>query len=203
MRHLRWLTLLWPGLPQLWFAGAFSGLAMAAGAALILNLELVASLVWTELFAAEVRWIIAGGIGVVWLAAAAVSWRWIAGLRLGDMPQAADGDLLNLARGEYLKGNWYEAEAALGRLLDRNLLDVEARLMLASLLGHAGRRPEAVAQLDRLSRMDGAEKWEMEIERLRRRLAAADSTDAEDSLAAGDASSGESAAPAANVSHAA
>ena len=31
MRRLRWLTLVWPGLPQLWFAGSWAGLALAAG----------------------------------------------------------------------------------------------------------------------------------------------------------------------------
>ena len=31
MQRLRWLTLVWPGLPQLWFAGSGAGLALAAG----------------------------------------------------------------------------------------------------------------------------------------------------------------------------
>ncbi len=170
MRRWRWLTLLWPGLPQVWFAGAWSGLAIAAGFAAIFNLTLATTLVWTELFGAEIRWGIGATIGLVWLISAALSWRWVATLRLNSPPQAADEDLLIQARDEYLKGNWFEAEEALGRLLDRNLLDVEARLMLAALLGRVGRREEAKTQLDRLSRTDGAEKWELEISRLQTRM---------------------------------
>jgi hypothetical protein len=76
-----------------------------------------------------------------------------------------------LARSEYLKGNWFEAEVTLDRLLTRNVLDVEARLMLAMLLRHTRRDAEASQHLARLSRMDGAEKWQLEISREQARLA--------------------------------
>jgi hypothetical protein len=60
---------------------------------------------------------------------------------------------------------------ALNRLLTGNVLDVEARLMLATLLRHTGRHQEAGEQLSRLNRMDGAERWTLEIARQRTRLA--------------------------------
>ena len=170
MRRLRWLTLVWPGLPQLWFAGSWTGLALAVGFAAVLNLAIVTSRLWTELLSPESQmlvWLAAGGI---WTASAALSARWVAGLRLSG-PQAADEDLFNAAQNEYLKGNWYEAEVALNRLLERNILDVEARLMLASLLRRTGRRDEATTQLARLSRTDGVERWQLEIARLKQRIA--------------------------------
>jgi thioredoxin-like negative regulator of GroEL len=86
-------------------------------------------------------------------------------------PSAIDEDLFNAAQNEYLKGNWYEAEVALNRLLDGNILDVEARLMLASLLRRTGRGDEAATQLARLSRTDGAERWRLEIARLKQHIA--------------------------------
>jgi hypothetical protein len=171
MRRLRWVTLVWPGLPQLWFAGSWTGLAMAAGFAALLNLAFVCSRLWTELFSPELLaliWLVAG---MIWIASAAVSVRWVAALKMSG-PSADDEDLFNSARSEYLKGNWFEAELALNRLLTGNLLDVEARLMLATLLRHTGRHEEAAEQLARLSRTDGAERWTLEIARQRTRLAA-------------------------------
>jgi hypothetical protein len=170
MQRLRWLTLVWPGLPQLWFAGSGAGLALAAGFAALLNLGLICTRLWTELFSPEIQsliWLAAGGI---WIASAGISARWVAGLRMSG-PSAGDEDLFNAAQSEYLKGNWYEAEVALGRLLNRNVVDVEARLMLASLLRRTGRMPESGEQLTRLSRTEGAERWHPEIGRLRKRLA--------------------------------
>lgn len=170
MRRLRWFTLVWPGLPQLWFAGSWAGLALAAGFAAVLNLGIISSRLWTELLSSESQtliWLAGGGI---WAASAALSARWVAGLRLSG-PSAVDKDLFNAAQNEYLKGNWYEAEIALNRLLDHNILDVEARLMLASLLRRTGRREEAARQLARLSRTDGSERWRLEIARLKQQIA--------------------------------
>jgi cytochrome c-type biogenesis protein CcmH/NrfG len=81
-------------------------------------------------------------------------------------------------------GNWFEAEVTLNKLLTRNVVDVEARLMLATLLRHTGRFQEAGEQLGRLSRMDGAERWQMEITRQRTRLAMQTRESAEASKAA-------------------
>jgi hypothetical protein len=195
MRRLRWFTLVWPGLPQLWFAGSWAGLAMAAGFAAVLNLGIVTSRLWTELLSPESQtliWLAAGGI---WTASAALSARWVAGLRMAG-PSAVDEDLFNAAQNEYLKGNWYEAEAALNRLLDRNIVDVEARLMLASLLRRTGRRDEAATQLSRLSRTDGAERWHLEIGRLKQQIADDASEPADDSPVAVDESQQEKAASA-------
>jgi thioredoxin-like negative regulator of GroEL len=71
----------------------------------------------------------------------------------------------------YLKGDYYRAEGVLQRLIAMDTGDADARLMLATLLRHAGRCDEAVGQLDALSLVDGAEKWQLEIARERQRLA--------------------------------
>jgi cytochrome c-type biogenesis protein CcmH/NrfG len=67
------------------------------------------------------------------------------------------------ALGEYLKGNWYEAESICHQLLRGKVRDVEAQLMLATILRHTGRYAEARARLDDLQRLDDAAKWEWEI----------------------------------------
>lgn len=176
MWRLRWLTLLWPGLPQLWFAGAWSGLTMAIGFAALLDLGLLSSRIWTELLPAEARSAVWLAIGLSWVAAGAVSFSWVARLEAAGHP-TGQVELFELAREDYLKGHWFEAETALRQLLDRNVLDLQARLMLAGLLGRTGRGLEAKGELARLSRTDGAEAWRMEIARWRARLTTVEAMD--------------------------
>jgi cytochrome c-type biogenesis protein CcmH/NrfG len=64
-----------------------------------------------------------------------------------------------------LKGNWFEAERELNKLLRRDNRDLEARLMLATLLRHTKRFDEATRQLNVLVRLEGAKRWELEIRR--------------------------------------
>ncbi len=139
MRMLRYATYLWPGLPRLWFEGAWTGLALAVGFGLLFNFLLLASLVWVQLCRRS-----SGG----WL-----GWprgdlgrervvcrldRWTA---RSAAEAAARDDLFRRALGEYLKGAWFEAESLLGQLVAQDTRDVDARLMLASLLRHT--RPPA------------------------------------------------------------
>ena len=72
--------------------------------------------------------------------------------------------MFRAALSEYLKGNWFEAERTLGRLLEVRPRDVEARLLLATLLRHNGRLNEALEQLARLELLEDARRWAREIE---------------------------------------
>ncbi len=164
MRWLKWLTLAWPGLPQLWFAGSWGALAMAAGFAWLLIAAILTSGLWFELLSPGAQGALWTAVGVAWLVGAGTSVRWVAALRPADMPPLGE-DLFTKARSEYLQGHWYEAEVLLGRLLDQNVLDAEARLLLASLLRRTKRFPEASEQLKRLSRMDGGQAWQFETNR--------------------------------------
>lgn len=172
MRRMRWITCLWPGLPQLWKYGSWSGLAIAVGAAAGLDLLLLVSFGWSELVSPSLRntlWVAFGGL---WVAAA--SWsvkqcRHRAAAANPDIQQDAFAEALDY----YLKGDYYQAERLLDGLLRRNLRDLDARLMLATLLRHTGRNDEAKQQLDTLARFEGAGKWQWEIERERELLAAA------------------------------
>jgi len=172
MGRTPWAAYLWPGLPQLWRRGSWSGLAWAVGAAGLVNLALAASLLWYELLASRVRtgaWL---AVAVVWVGSALIS-------RLAENRQAARqnrapaGDPFAEATEEYLKGHWFEAECGLRELLRRNPRDLEAGLMLATLLRHTGRLGEAAQQLDGLQRLDGWEHWATEIGRERACVAAA------------------------------
>lgn len=172
MRKMPWTTYLWPGLPQLWYWGFSSGLALAALSAALLNMLLLASLVWVEWLG---PWQLRLGwtaTGLLWIGSAGMSaWRG-RGNPTPPQPACAEG-LFRRALSEYLQGSWFEAEALLGQLLHVHPRDAEARLLLATLLRRTGRPQEALVQLSRLELLRDSEKWSLEIESERERLAAA------------------------------
>ena len=100
----------------MWKRGAWSALGLALGFAALVNITVVASLVWTELFPDAVRkaaWLAAAA---VWVGSATVArWRDRAAARQDDPPQT--GDPYCQAVEHYLKGDWFEAECLLAGLL--------------------------------------------------------------------------------------
>ncbi len=154
---------LWPALPQIWRRGAWSDLARAVGFGVALNLTLLASVIWVELWPDAARRLAWWAIGVIWVISALYSVYW--NRRWSDSSCERDGGLFAEALEEYLRANWFEAERLLRRLLAVNARDCDARLMLATLLRHTRRFDEAREALGCLSRYDGAGKWELEITR--------------------------------------
>jgi len=137
--------------------------AVAFGGAL--NLVLVSSFVWPELLPSSL--VLAGWL-LVSAAGAISGWRAYRDLpEIGGAARVDDRGLFIRAQGEYLKGHWYEAESSLQALLSRSPHDVDAGLMLATLYRHTRRFDEALAWLQRLERMEAAERWQWEIARER------------------------------------
>lgn len=159
-------TYLWPGLPQICRFGSWPGLGLAIGFAVLLNLALAGTVLWDGLFTPGARKLIWAAVAITWIGSAAAA-RW----RREAAPCDPQGDPYLRALEQYLKGNWFEAEQILSRLLDRNPRDLEARLMLATVFRHTGRRQEAADHLDRLEGLEGSGKWALEIARERRFLA--------------------------------
>ena len=161
MVRMPWATYLWPGLPQLWQQGLWSGLVLAVGFGMLLNVALLASFVWVELLGPawlRTLWLT---LGSVWaLSAAATAWHgWGVAPRLVRSAEAMFREALS----EYLRENWFEAEQAVHKLLDAHERDVEGRLLLATLLRQTERYAEATAQLARLELLKDAQKWALEI----------------------------------------
>ncbi len=167
MGRVPYSTLIWPGLPQLWRHGSWSGLGQAIGFALLLNATLLATYGWTEWISTSIRLIGWVAVAAWWLAA-------VIRTRQQQKLQATAGretvDLYADAQREYLNGNWYQTELLLVQMLQQESRDVDARLMLATLLRHTGRRAEGVEQLRRLEKTEGHEKWRLEIQREWHRL---------------------------------
>jgi hypothetical protein len=172
MRRMPWTFYLWPGLPQMWLHGSWTGLVVALGAAGAFDLLLLVSFGWSELIGRSLRSLLWAIFVVGWIAA--VIWsrkqcRREAVVRSLE-PQT---DTFGQAVDHYLKGDYYQTEQILEGLLRRNVRDMDARLMLATLLRRARRLDEATRQLDTLVRFEGAEKWELEIQEERDLLAEA------------------------------
>ena len=171
MYTLSWITCLWPGLPRLWWRGDGQALLGALAFAAAVNLGLLSTLVWSDSLPSGLSaagWI---AIGAVWIGCAVHGWRLLPVLRGADPSQARE-DLFVRAQSEYLNRHWLEAEELLQRLLADQDQDAEGRLMLATLYRHTGRAAEAADCLRRLERMDGGQRWGLEIARERRLLEA-------------------------------
>jgi hypothetical protein len=167
--YLRWITILWPGLPQLWLRGEWSALGLAIGFSALVNIAVVATWGWTELLEPALLWTAWGGVVLFWLVSLLGGAFQVVRL-CGVSSIDSAGDLFRAVQGEYLKGNWFEAELALNQLLERNPSDVDAHLMLATLLRRIGQANEARERLELLSTIEGAEKWQLEIARQQRLL---------------------------------
>lgn len=154
---------------------------MAVGFTALANTLLLASLVWREWLSGDALRIGYAALAVIWLTA----W-WLSRAQRREAraesttdgstgPAEAEGrtsqadQMFREAQQRYLENDWIAAEQLLLKLLKQDARDVDARLMLATLWRHQGRREEALRQLDRLERLEAADKWRQEIaaERLR------------------------------------
>ena len=160
----------WPGLPGLWYRGNMSSLLIAVAFSVLLNLALVSSFLWPwslgEIFPI-VAWPV---ILLIWVASALITYKNLPDLMaVGTktaLSESQQSDTLFIqAQREYLGGHWSEAEALLRRCLLGSPRDIEARLLLATLLRHSRRLPEAVEELRSIHRYDESANWMFEIRR--------------------------------------
>jgi len=169
MYALSWITCLWPGLPRLWWQGDWKALLHALAFAAAVTLGLLSGFVWRESLPG---WLLVAGwlaIGLIWLVAAWSGWRLLPQLRGNSVSPDKEG-LFVRAQTEYLNTHWLEAEELLLKLLGCRERDAEAHLMLATLYRHTGRGVESGECLTRLERIDGGDRWAVEIARERRLL---------------------------------
>ena len=164
------LPCLWPGLPRLWRRGDWRALLTAIGFAALLNSAVICTFAWPNCVPTWVT--VTGWITIIlyWMSSTWHACRCLPELAAGDGNPLVD-DLLGRAQKEYLNRDWFEAESLLKQILKKRKDDVDARLMLATLYRRTERIAEADECLCRLERMDGAEKWALEIGRERNLLA--------------------------------
>lgn len=143
---------------------------------------LLASFVYRQWITGDALWIGYSALAVTWLLAL---WQSLAARRESIAEATADelsevkpseerqsqlDQIFREAQQRYLESDWVATEQLLLKLLKEDGRDVESRLMLATLWRHQGRHEEAVRQLDRLERLEAAEKWRHEIAAEREQL---------------------------------
>lgn len=164
IRSMAW----WPGFIQLWTRGELYSLFVALLFAALLNIALLATLVWQE-------WLAVWTVRILWgFLLGAGLWSTVVSLffgqQRGSLGSAQESDqLLAISQKDYLRGEYLEAEASLHRILSTGREDVEAALLLASVLRRTGRPQQALECLERLERFDCASIWTSEIQNERRK----------------------------------
>lgn len=158
----RRITCLWPGLPRLWIHGEVSALRGALVFAALLNFALMTTFLWPWRFPLVLPVALWSLVVPIWAVSFWSTWR--------RFPEPLEEkatiyeDLFLRAQAEYLRGDYFAAEAALDRLIRRRPQDIEARLLLAGVYRRTGRFDMARKHLRRLARTGGA-KWALEVSR--------------------------------------
>jgi hypothetical protein len=165
--NYRWTTL-WPGLATLWLRGEWAGLATAVTFGMLVNLLLTTTFLWPSLLgsgSSTAVFNIVGWLTVLcfWGVALVATWHRLPRLLPGADSRGNDTLLLR-AQTEYLKGNWYNAERLLLRLLEDSPRDADAHLLMASLYRRTRRKDEAQRHLYVLEKIAGGTKWLFEID---------------------------------------
>jgi hypothetical protein len=155
----------WPGLAQLWHQGHVRSLVISLMFTWSICLLLMASWVWPEwlnVWLVRGFWVVAS---VVWCFSLVVN-HWRRPKLLGLLDRNSEKSYLR-ARDEYLKGNWFEAEAILLDHVQEYPRDAEALLMLVGVLRHTARWQPAIRRLDQMETLETAAVWRYEIQRER------------------------------------
>lgn len=180
----------WPGLPQLWLYGRWSGLLKAIVFAAFFNFVLYATFVQNGLVPKSGLigcWI---GLGLIWtLAIFQNDWavKEFAQDRSQKDNSEESNELFVMAQSEYLQGNMDEAENLFERIVWLEPEDLDARLYLATIYRHRGRLHQAARQLDVIQKQPEVSKWHFQIEDERRLISELESElSSHDSETAGD-----------------
>jgi len=166
-------------MPWLWLRGNVAGLVIALAFGVVLDVAILATWIWADLFDLEIilgLWAATAGVWVVGTVSALAAFPPL----ISTIHTAANDGIFIAARDAYLARDWLLAETKLRALLIVSPTDGEAQLLLATLLRRVGRNREARQALEKLSRSDSGATWKSAIGRELVRL------DAPEAASAGD-----------------
>ncbi|RMF37779.1 MAG: hypothetical protein D6753_17040, partial [Planctomycetota bacterium] len=164
----------WPGFSLAWKRGAAGGLLVAVLFAWWFCATMLATWVWRDWWPVGGVWLSWAGILV--LAAGHAIWE---AMRPNATPRLEEPAELATAHDEYLRGNWFEAEALALRMLERDPNDIATGLLLVGVLRATQRYEAALDRLQQLELLDAASAWWFEIRRERQRIESARASDTE------------------------
>ncbi len=160
----------WPGLPRLWFRGDLRALMVSLAFGLLVHFLLVATFYWPLWVSGWVvlfGWIFAVGCSFFALIGNWMQWRSI----LEGTSSDEKSDALYLeAQLHYLRGDYFEAEAALHRIFSSGKQDVEAAILMVSILRRTRRWAQGIYCIDRLLLLEKSAPWRIELEMERKKI---------------------------------
>jgi hypothetical protein len=159
----RWLCFV-PGLAPAWLAGHPFALLELLAFTLTLNSLLIATWVWPQW---GPTWLIWSGwlfCALFWVVSA-IHAMWRLPKWLGTNPKVPTRDFFVEAQLEYLRGNWFDAEALVSKRLTECPDDIEAALLLAGILRRTKRWNQCATCLLQIRLRESAGPWLLEIER--------------------------------------
>ena len=162
MAPVRYLTLVWPGLPWLWLRGSFAGLVLAVAFAVTFDVAVITTIIWPGLVERSFTVAVWTATAIVWLVSVVSA---VAAFP-PPLPRRSPAEvdpLFTRARAAYLARDWIAAETRLRELLALAPTDGEAQLLLGTLLRRTGRTEEARRALGKLSQSDSGVRWQREI----------------------------------------
>lgn len=154
---------LWPGLAATWFRGSSLGLMASVLFSWALCVLLLATFVWTDWLSGWFVFAMWGFLFCFWVTAAVRNQLKIVEL-LEDYDDGAT-DLFSAAQVDYLRGNWFDAEATLLSIVQKKPSDIAAHLLLVGVLRRTQRWRAATKKLEQISLYDAAAGWFFEIQR--------------------------------------
>ena len=155
---------LWPGLPELWFRGEWQALAISIIFAVSFNMAILGTFVWPlwfESWMIRSLWcsiIFASGFSFV---QANKRWAKTTGIPRSD---GNSNERFIEAQRQYLHGNYFEAEALIQKILADGHEDIEAVLLLVSILRRTRRCQQALQWIERIKLCEKASAWIRELQ---------------------------------------
>jgi hypothetical protein len=157
----------WPGSLPAWRDGDLRGLFIAIAFGAGLSIAWIASTVW-PLWLSPIRlgllWGLLGTIACVSMTFCAIH-GYLSPYR--TFTGCPDARLLQ-AQAHYLRAEYFEAEKILSPFCRVSQCDVEAALLVASILRRTERYQASIEMLDRIALLDRARSWLEEIEQEKR-----------------------------------
>lgn len=155
------LACFWPGMVATWHRGLARGLLVATLFAWSLCVLLLATFIWPQWLAPVLVRLLWIGLVAAWLGTTVHS-LWTVGSVLQTTSPQCSADFTR-AQAEYVRGNWFDAEAILLEIVHQQPRDAESLLLLVGVLRHTQRWQPALRRLRQLELLDTAVPWQFEI----------------------------------------
>ncbi|MFO0065019.1 MAG: hypothetical protein ACK523_03575, partial [Pirellulaceae bacterium] len=169
-----------PGWTKLWNEGDLRSLLLSLLFGIFLNLWIAATWTWPQWWTGQGWWSCLAALAVAASASAFLAKDSLRSLALRQAPAKSADQWLQDAQESYLQANYPEAEASLHRIFAAGHQDIEAMLLMISVLRRTGRIAQAQFCIDRLRLLERAAPWMAELDqeqqKLRQQLVAPDAT---------------------------